>query len=104
MANGNGNNSKINIDTLLKISQILVIPLIGTMLWFLLLVGRLDTRLSVLERIALSSGSINAEMAVLENTMVDVKERLNELEKEFRRHQRFSTYDPDSTRNKHDNQ
>ena len=96
MANGNG---RINLDTVLKISQILVIPLIGVMVWFLIMVGKLDTRMSVIESLTVSGPNIMAELAIIKDRQEDVRFRLRELETEFHKHQLFSTYDPESLKN-----
>ena len=84
MANGNG---RIPIDTLLKISQIAVIPLIGVMLWFLILVGKLDTRISILESLSLSSPQVLSQLAIIQDRQDDLRARLHEIERELKRHE-----------------
>jgi hypothetical protein len=98
MSNGT-NNGKLNLDLILKISQILVIPLIGVMLWFLIMVGKLDTRISIIESFAISNPNVLSELAIIRDRQDDVRAKLRIIETEFHRHQIFSTYDPESPRN-----
>ena len=101
----NGNNGRISLETVLKVSQIAVLPLLAAMLWLLLQVNSLDRRLAVIEARTVNSPSMYSlieKLAVVSDRCIktdiemekiavkqdDVRERLRALEEEFGSHRR----------------
>jgi len=56
------------------------------MLWFLILLGKMDARLSVVEAIALSNPNASSRIGILESRQADLRAEISEIKHDIDRH------------------
>jgi hypothetical protein len=91
------NATKISLDTILKISQVLIIPLLLSMFYLFNLIGGLERRFVSFEAQLANFprlDSMIAKIAVMEDRQNRNIQKVDSLEQELIKHRENSTYDP----------
>jgi len=99
MAEINGNGGKISLDTILKISQALVIPLFLAGLYLLMSINSMEKRFVAVEAQLNSMPRLDvliAKIAVMEDRQNRNIAKVDSLERDLARHRENSNYDPPS--------
>jgi len=97
----NNNNGKITLDSLLKIAQLAVFPVLAGMIWLLLeifsvkanqlaIAARLDNLPKIVDRVE----EMGKTIAVIQDRQNSVIRRVDNLEEDMSHHRERSTYDP----------
>ena len=94
---GNGDSSRATWDTIFKISQIAVLPLLGAMFYMLMQMSALDRRLAIIEvttRTPQIDVGLIQKIAIIEERQNRNTAKIDTLETDVQRHREVSTYDP----------